>query len=209
MKVELYTSCNLELIRYHIFPLQLDEYVKRRGIERWPPISKRRAEQLAKQEGGPPRKMTHVEIFHGIIADDRDADHVIPVEKKRSDDSPPPKTVTPLRKSNVQPITLIYFPLIPNQEYHALNPGTEAFCSTFNFELKEDQVELLAGLGENNFSKGLEDVRKVLKETWLRKKQERLEREKLEKKSRKNPVSAAGKSASSTPEKNTDSSKQK
>ncbi|KAK3818065.1 MAG: acyl transferase/acyl hydrolase/lysophospholipase [Linnemannia elongata] len=177
-----------------------DEYVKRRGIERWPPISKKRAEQLAKQEGGPPRKMTHVEIFHGIVAEDRDADHVVPVEKKKSSDDPPPppKAVTPLEKSDVHPITLIYFPLIPNQEYHEFNPGTEAFCSTFNFELKEDQVQLLAGLGENNFSKGLEDVRKVLKETWLRKRQERLEREKLEKKMhRKNPVSSVA--STSTP----------
>ncbi|KAF9913043.1 hypothetical protein EC991_005911 [Linnemannia zychae] len=178
-----------------------DEYVKRRGIERWPPISKTRAEQLAKQEGGPPRKMTHVEIFHGIVADDRDADHVVPVEKKRNpEESSPP--VTPLRKSDAQPITLIYFPLIPNQEYHEFNPGTEAFCSTFNFELKEDQVELLAGLGEHNFKKGLEDVKKVLKETWLRKKQERLEREKLEKKNRKNPPAAT---AASSPEKPGDS----
>lgn len=180
----------------------VDEYVKRRGIERWPPISKKRAEQLAKQEGGPPRKMTHVEIFHGIVADDRDADHVVPVEKKKSseDPPPPPKAVTPLEKSHVQPITLIYFPLIPNQEYHEFNPGTEAFCSTFNFELKEGQVELLAGLGENNFNKGLEDVRKVLKETWLRKKQERLEREKLEKKMhRKSPVTSTA--SKSTPEK--------
>ncbi|KAG0269545.1 hypothetical protein BGZ95_002028 [Linnemannia exigua] len=169
-----------------------DEYVKRRGIERWPPISKKRAEQLAKQEGGPPRKMTHVEIFHGIVADDRDADHAVPVEKKRKPEDPQAKPATPLRKSVAQPITLIYFPLIPNQEYHEFNPGTEAFCSTFNFELKEDQVELLAGLGENNFSKGLEDVKKVLKETWLRKKQERLEREKLEKKNRKSsPITTA------------------
>ncbi|KAG0374959.1 hypothetical protein BGX24_009718 [Mortierella sp. AD032] len=179
-----------------------DEYVKRRGIERWPPISRTRAEQLAKQESGPPRKMTHVEIFHGIVADDRDADHAVPVEKKKSED-PQAKPVTPLRKSAAQPITLIYFPLIPNQEYHEFNPGTEAFCSTFNFELKEDQVELLAGLAENNFSKGLEDVKKVLKETWLRKKQERLEREKLEKKNRKNsPIAtAAGASSSTSPEK--------
>lgn len=144
--------------------------------------------------------MTHVEIFHGIVAEDRDADHVVPVEKKKSSDDPPPppKAVTPLEKSDVHPITLIYFPLIPNQEYHEFNPGTEAFCSTFNFELKEDQVQLLAGLGENNFSKGLEDVRKVLKETWLRKRQERLEREKLEKKMhRKNPVSSVA--STSTP----------
>ncbi|KAG9070324.1 hypothetical protein KI688_009661 [Linnemannia hyalina] len=170
-----------------------DEYVKRRGIERWPPISKKRAEQLAKQEGGPPRKMAHVEIFHGIVADDRDADHAVPVEKSTDDPSPPsPKAVTPLEKSDTHPITLIYFPLIPNQEYHEFNPGTEAFCSTFNFELKEDQVQLLAGLGENNFNKGLEDVRKVLKETWLRKRQERLEKEKLEKKMhRKSQVTSA------------------
>ncbi|KAG0249556.1 hypothetical protein BG011_009136 [Mortierella polycephala] len=160
-----------------------DEYVKRRGIKRWPPVSKTRSEQLEKQEGGPPRKMTHVEIFHGIVADDRDADHVPPPDKTSA--STASTAAVSAQDFDAHPITLIYFPLIPNVEYHAFNPGTEAFCSTFNFEIKEDQVELLAGLGERNFTKGVEDVRKVLKETWVRKKKLRLEREKQEKRHRK------------------------
>ncbi|KAF9299821.1 hypothetical protein BGZ74_008610 [Mortierella antarctica] len=157
-----------------------DEYVKRRGIERWPPISKTRAEQLEKQEGGPPRKMTHVELFHGIVADDRDADHAAQTEPSAT----PRKTVLSQSAHDAQPITLVYFPLIPNQEYKEFNPSTEAFCSTFNFEVKEDQVELLAGLAEKNFGKGVEDVRKVLKETWIRKKKDRLEHEKQERKNK-------------------------
>ncbi|KAK3814384.1 MAG: acyl transferase/acyl hydrolase/lysophospholipase [Benniella sp.] len=168
-----------------------DEYVKRRGIERWPPISKARAEQLAKQEGGPPRKMTHVEIFHGIVADDRDADHVVTTENNSSPSTtlssePSAPGSGSSRSLQAHPITLIYFPLIPNVEYQGdFNPATEPFCSTFNFEVKRDQVALLAGLGEKNFSSGLEDVKKVLKDTWLRKKAERLEREKQERKLRK------------------------
>ncbi|KAF9381205.1 hypothetical protein CPC16_009961 [Podila verticillata] len=157
-----------------------DEYVKRRGIERWPPISKTRAEQLEKQEGGPPRKMTHVELFHGIVADDRDADHIAQPEQSGA----PRKTVLSQSKQDVQPITLVYFPLIPNQEYKEFNPSSEAFCSTFNFEVKEEQVELLAGLAEKNFGKAVEDVRKVLKETWIRKKKARQEHEKQERKNK-------------------------
>ncbi|KAI1315497.1 hypothetical protein EDD11_000730 [Mortierella claussenii] len=152
-----------------------DEYVKRRGIERWPPISKTRADQLAKQEGGPPRKMTHVEIFHGIVADDRDADHVVPSEEgaAESASAEPSRPIaskgsSSSQSADVHPITLIYFPLIPNAEYQAdFNPGTEPFCSTFNFEVKQDEVTLLAGLGEINFNKGLDDVKKILKETWI------------------------------------------
>ncbi|KAI8348748.1 acyl transferase/acyl hydrolase/lysophospholipase [Mortierella sp. GBAus27b] len=161
-----------------------DEYAKRRGIERWPPISKTRAEQLAKQEEGTPRKMTPVEIFHGIVADDRDADHVVTERKTSSLSSP--VVADSSHSHHIQPITLIYFPLIPNAKYQAdFNPATEPFCSTFNFEVKKDQVALLAGLGETNFGNGLEDVKRVLKDTWLRKKAERLEREKQEKKLRK------------------------
>ncbi|KAI8598510.1 acyl transferase/acyl hydrolase/lysophospholipase [Dissophora ornata] len=170
-----------------------DEYVKRRGIQRWPPISKTRAEQLAGQEEGLPRKMTHVEIFEGTVADDREADHVAPSEDGSPSSSSSERSTPVSPKGNVSsesldahPITLVYFPLIPNKEYQAdFNPATEPFCSTYNFEIKEDQVALLAGLGEQNFNKGLEDVRKILKDTWLRKRSERLGREKQEKKNRR------------------------
>ncbi|KAF9436779.1 hypothetical protein BGZ76_003010 [Entomortierella beljakovae] len=152
-----------------------DEYVKRRGIERWPPISKTREGQLVKDKDGR-RKMTHVEVFHGIVAEDRDADYIGPGSK----DSLSNQSI------NVQPMTLIYFPLIPNEDYEKeFDPSTDPFCSTFNFEVKSDQVTLLAGLGEANFNKGLAEVKKVLKETWLRKKTERIEREKQERKNRK------------------------
>ncbi|KAF9579011.1 hypothetical protein BGW38_004915 [Lunasporangiospora selenospora] len=158
-----------------------DEYVKRRGVERWPPVSTTRAKQIEEQEG--PREMTHVEVFHGVVSNDRDADLVN--SDKSGAHKKPDSALGP--GSDVHPITLIYYPLIPNDDYSAdFNPATEIFCSTFNFEIKEDQVELLAGLGEKNFSNGLEDVRRILKETWLRKKKLRLEREKQEKRARKN-----------------------
>ncbi|KAF9206415.1 hypothetical protein BGZ49_002506 [Haplosporangium sp. Z 27] len=169
-----------------------DEYVKRRGIERWPPISKTRADQLAKEKDGH-RKMTHVEIFQGIIADDRDADIVTPSEgatkpsAKSDPSSKSTKGSTSSKSLDVQPITLIYFPLIPNKDYkEGFDPSIEPFCSTFNFVVNQDQVTLLAGLGEANFNKGKDKVKKVLKETWLRKKSERLEREKEEKERKKN-----------------------
>lgn len=131
--------------------------------------------------------MTHVEIFHGIVADDRDADNVVGTDNNPSSSSSESSALDSGSSRNLaHPVTLIYFPLIPNAEYQGdFNPATEAFCSTFNFEMKRDQVALLAGLGEKNFSSGVEDVKKVLKDTWLRKKAERLEREKQERKLRK------------------------
>jgi phospholipase A2 len=134
--------------------------------------------------------MTHVELFHGIVADDRQADHLdMPATRPES------KKKDTNKDQDAHPITLIYFPLIPNADYQDnFNPGTEPFCSTFNFEIKEDQVELLAGLGEKNFGKGLEDVRTVLKETWLRKKHARLERERQEKRNRKHHTPESPKS---------------
>ncbi|KAF9390489.1 hypothetical protein BGX21_011469 [Mortierella sp. AD011] len=161
-----------------------DEYVKRRGIKRWPPISKIRADQLAKEKDEH-HKMAPVEIFQGIVADDRDADHVVLSEENAPASSGPmaPKGSVSNQIIDAQPITLIYFPLIPNEDYEKdFDPSIETFCSTFNFEVKQEQVTLLAGLGEANFNKGLDDVKNVLKETWLRKRSERLEREKKEKK---------------------------
>ncbi|KAF9971676.1 hypothetical protein BGZ73_005291 [Actinomortierella ambigua] len=156
-----------------------DEYAQRRGIERWPPISKHRAKQLEKE--GANHKMKPVEIFHGIVADDRDVDHVADHEKQNETVPKASDAKYPVP----HPITMIYFPLIPNESFGEFDPATDPFCSTWNFEIKDDQVETLGSLAESNFAKGIEDVRHILHETWQRKKKERIEAERRSKKDKK------------------------
>ncbi|KAG0243505.1 hypothetical protein BGW41_002045 [Actinomortierella wolfii] len=160
-----------------------DEYAKRRGIERWPPISKHRAKQLEKE--GKDRKMQPVEIFHGIVADDRDIDHADQAAKSGEVHQETKSDASDHKPLSAHPITLVYFPLIPNDSFGEFDPSNDPFCSTWNFEIRDDQVEMLALLGESNFAKGVDDVRHILKETWQRKKKERIENERKAKKDHK------------------------
>ncbi|CAG8522820.1 5512_t:CDS:2 [Paraglomus occultum] len=82
--------------------------------------------------------------------------------------SPPPSN---------RPITIIYFPLIPNPKVgDGFDPSVEEFCSTWNFAYEAKQVELLAELGKQNFREGEEEIRKVFRRVWERKRDERLKR---------------------------------
>ncbi|KAL9552456.1 hypothetical protein MBANPS3_003755 [Mucor bainieri] len=96
-----------------------------------------------------------------------------------SDDDDASATTTSYPE-NVNPITLVYFPLIVNENYDPeFDPQTAEFCSTWNFVYSSEQVNKLHGLGEANVKDNLEKVRKVIKETWKRKRDERLKREDL------------------------------
>jgi phospholipase A2 len=94
-----------------------------------------------------------------------------------SDDAASIKTTYP---ENTNPITLVYFPLIVNDNYDPnFDPQNTEFCSTWNFVYTSEQVNKLHGLAEANVKDNLEKVRKVVKETWKRKRSERLKRENL------------------------------
>lgn len=81
---------------------------------------------------------------------------------------------------NTNPITVVYFPLIVNENYDPeFDPQTAKFCSTWNFVYSSEQVNKLHGLAEANVKDNLEKVRQVVKATWKRKRDERLKREDL------------------------------
>jgi phospholipase A2 len=81
---------------------------------------------------------------------------------------------------NVNPVTLVYFPLIVNPNYDPeFDPQTSEFCSTWNFVYSSEQVTKLQGLAEANVKDNLDKVRQVFKETWKRKRDERLKRQDL------------------------------
>ncbi|KAL1920776.1 uncharacterized protein VTP21DRAFT_11411 [Calcarisporiella thermophila] len=104
------------------------------------------------------------------------------------------------RKESIQkPITVVYFPLIPNEKVKLvngeastpdasaiqdeeanlppINPQLDSFCSTWSFEYKPHQVEALVHLGETNFMEGLEELRKVVRTVWEKKRERRLRME--------------------------------
>ncbi|CAG8528968.1 7843_t:CDS:2 [Paraglomus brasilianum] len=82
--------------------------------------------------------------------------------------SPPPSN---------RPITVIYFPLTPNPKVgDGFDPSVEEFCSTWNFAYDAKQVELLVELGKQNFREGEEEIRKVFRQVWERKREARLKR---------------------------------
>ncbi|KAI9481693.1 MAG: acyl transferase/acyl hydrolase/lysophospholipase [Benjaminiella poitrasii] len=87
-------------------------------------------------------------------------------------------THTTTYPENTNPITLVYFPLIVNSNYDPeFDPQTAEFCSTWNFVYSSEQVNKLHGLAEANVKDNLEEVRKVIRETWKRKRNERLKKE--------------------------------
>ncbi|KAI7898671.1 acyl transferase/acyl hydrolase/lysophospholipase [Cokeromyces recurvatus] len=89
-------------------------------------------------------------------------------------------TTTTTYPENTNPITLVYFPLIVNKNYDPeFDPQTAEFCSTWNFVYSSEQVNKLHGLAKANIKNNLEKVRKVIRETWKRKRDERLKREKM------------------------------
>ncbi|CAO3617653.1 unnamed protein product [Mucor hiemalis] len=97
--------------------------------------------------------------------------------KTTQDDTASVKTTFP---SNTNPITIVYFPLIVNDKYDPkFDPQSAEFCSTWNFVYTSEQVNKLHGLAEANVKDNLEKVRKVIKETWKRKRDERLKRQDL------------------------------
>lgn len=97
--------------------------------------------------------------------------------KATQDDTSSVKTTYP---PNTNPITIVYFPLIVNEKYDPeFDPQNAEFCSTWNFVYTSEQVNKLHGLAEANMKDNLEKVRKVIKETWKRKRDERLKRQDL------------------------------
>lgn len=91
------------------------------------------------------------------------------------DDGASTKTTFP---ENTNPITLVYFPLIVNENYDPeFDPQSAEFCSTWNFVYTSEQVNKLHGLAEANVKDNLEKVRKVVKDTWKRKRDERLKKQ--------------------------------
>lgn len=170
-------------------------YVKRRGITGWPQGAgwpKKESNDCHEQESIPvvqEKGKKNQESSDDKIDDntpryaldtctifDSSSTEATPA-KTTQDDTASVKTTFP---SNTNPITIVYFPLIVNDKYDPkFDPQSAEFCSTWNFVYTSEQVNKLHGLAEANVKDNLEKVRKVIKETWKRKRDERLKRQDL------------------------------
>ncbi|KAI8068920.1 acyl transferase/acyl hydrolase/lysophospholipase [Thamnidium elegans] len=160
-------------------------YVKRRGINGWPsgagwpkqdtdniPVvqeSNNKSSEKTKESCKPTSKYT----LNTCTVFESSSSETTP---DKNDDS---NTMTTYPE-NTNPITLIYFPLIVNENYDPeFDPQNAEFCSTWNFVYTSEQVNKLHELAEANVKDNLEKVRKVFKDTWKRKRDERLKRQDL------------------------------
>ncbi|CEG75570.1 hypothetical protein RMATCC62417_10591 [Rhizopus microsporus] len=154
-------------------------YVKRRGIKGWPegagwPKEKNKNNQhdpveIKKKEKSNNRIPTETSSGYSL---DTCTVFTSSSTETTPEDKDSIKTTYP---ENTNPITLVYFPLIVNRNYDPdFDPQTAEFCSTWNFVYTTEQVNKLHGLAVANVKYNIEKVRKVVKDVWKRKREERL-----------------------------------
>ncbi|KAI8578404.1 hypothetical protein K450DRAFT_247745 [Umbelopsis ramanniana AG] len=81
---------------------------------------------------------------------------------------------TTIYREDINPITVIYFPLIGNDRYDPdYDPQENDITTTWNFVYSPSQVSKLHGLAEANWTENVEQVRQVLRGVWERKRKQR------------------------------------
>jgi phospholipase A2 len=150
-------------------------YVKRRGISGWPTGAgwpkRDMSEEIKSNEGGesnnPPT--THKYSLDTCTVFTSSSSETTPADAGT-------KTTYP---ENTNPITVVYLPLIVNDDYDPdFDPQTAEFCSTWNFVYSPEQVNKLHGLGEANIKQNTDKIREVFRAVWERKRDQRLAQEK-------------------------------
>ncbi|KAG0637080.1 acyl transferase/acyl hydrolase/lysophospholipase [Tuber brumale] len=99
-------------------------------------------------------------------------------EERDSDDEPPPSKAVEddweLMKPNAG-ITVVYFPLIPNEKVPGVDPEISPYLSTWNFEWTPEQIDQTVALAKANFQEGAEKLKGTVRAVYERKKKLRLE----------------------------------
>ena len=84
-------------------------------------------------------------------------------------------------------LTLIYFPLIQNPRVPSIDPQTPTppFLSTWNFIYQPEEVDNCVALAKANFEEGKDQTRRAIRAVYERKREQRLERERMESEERR------------------------
>lgn len=133
-----------------------ESYIKKRGIKGWP------------MGAGWPKDSDHSNAKYHL-----GSCTIFEGESKETT-----RTTTTDTVKKVHPVILAYFPFIVNNAYDSeFDPQEDEFCKTWNFVYTPDQVKKVTGLAKANWDDNLDKIRNVLKRTWERKRNERLENE--------------------------------
>ncbi|KAM3584306.1 hypothetical protein VKS41_003130 [Umbelopsis sp. WA50703] len=88
---------------------------------------------------------------------------------------------TTVYRDDINPITVVYFPLIGNDGYDPdYDPQENEVTITWNFVYNPENVKKLYGLAEYNWKQNVDQVREVLRGVWERKKANREKRTNVE-----------------------------
>lgn len=109
------------------------------------------------------------------------------MERSAEKEPPPSKRLFPdssdweLSHTTDAGLTLIYFPLLPNEDKApGVDPRISPYLSTWNFIYSPEEVRKVVALAQANFEEGEEQTKRVVRAVYERKKKKRLEREERE-----------------------------
>lgn len=110
------------------------------------------------------------------------------MERSAEEEPPPSKRLFPdssdweLSHTTDGGLTLIYFPLLPNEDKApGVDPRVSPYLSTWNFIYTPEEVRKVLALAQANFEEGKVQTKMVVRAVYQRKKKKRLEREEIEK----------------------------
>ncbi|KAI9780402.1 MAG: hypothetical protein M1816_002860 [Peltula sp. TS41687] len=109
-------------------------------------------------------------------------------EERTSTDEPPPTKKVEADWELMHPhagITVVYFPLLPNDEVAGVDPDTTDFMSTWNFVYSPEQVDKVVALARANFRHGQDQTKATVRAVYERKKKVREQREAAQKAERR------------------------
>lgn len=109
------------------------------------------------------------------------------MERSAEEEPPPSKRLFPgssdweLSHTTDGGLTLIYFPLLPNEDKApGVDPRISPYLSTWNFIYTPEEVRKVVALAQANFEEGKVQTKMVVRAVYERKKKKRLEREESE-----------------------------
>lgn len=102
--------------------------------------------------------------------------------ERKADGEPPPSKLLDHQNWDViskedAGITVVYFPLLANDNVPGVDPKTSDYLSTWNFVYTPEQIDNVVELARANFQEGKEQTRRTVLAVYERKKKLRQERE--------------------------------
>ena len=143
------------------FPQRVDQIGSRRGIK----FTRRRDIKAKEDEKDPDRFMgLYAQIYDGKLQ----------LRPETVVDSYGDTSTNPPAPVVHNDSTMVYLPLLPNERaVPGFDPSTAKFSGSYNLVWTPEQIEMLIDVCKKNFADGQEEIKTVLRETWMKKKAHR------------------------------------